>query len=152
MPTEEELRNMDEESRQQFTFDYYDGAFAHAGYKPTYRQKMKYKLGGLFSIVVALAGIAIIYGLINLVLVGGQELWHGEDKKKMEEIKSFLDGEKVALSIYDAKVNSLTDKQYDEYKQRVDNYNEKVKEYNALAEKVGGTWYVLPVPGKGTSK
>lgn len=40
---------------------------------------------------------------------------------------------------------------YDNYSAQLDAYNEKVKAANALAERVGGTWYVvpIPVPGRG---
>ncbi|WHY88726.1 hypothetical protein QNH39_13190 [Neobacillus novalis] len=38
---------------------------------------------------------------------------------------------------------------YDKYLENIEAYNEKVKSANNLAEKIGSTWIVVPIPGKG---
>jgi predicted ATPase len=101
------------------------------------------------KLVLTLLGIAIIYGVINLFLVGGQELWHSGDKKKLEEMKIFLDSQIKVIKDYEDlnKSGRITDKQYQNYSETLDMYNAKVKQYNELAKDVGTTWYVVPIPG-----
>lgn len=43
-----------------------------------------------------------------------------------------------SLDIYNSK--------YDLYEAEIADYNTKVDEANELSEKIGGTWYILPIP------
>lgn len=149
LPADEEYEMMDEEQRQQFIEDYYRGAFAHAGYKPTFRQKTKRSLGSLYGAVLSLVIIAIVYGLINLVVVGVQEFWHHDAKSKMSDIKAELSLKESKINNYELHVNdgTISDTEYADYSRLIDEYNGQVKEYNDLAEKAGTTWYVVPIPG-----
>ena len=150
LPTEEELNNMDEESRQQFISDYYKGAFAHAGVKPKFRHKILHRFSGLIVLVGSLLVIALLYGLINVLFVGGQKIWHSGDNKKLTKIEEQLKDEEKRIKQYELEITigSITDYEYEKYKEVIDDYNANVKEYNKLAEKVGTTYYVIPGLGR----
>lgn len=147
-PTDEEIKNMDNEERQRFIFDYYNGAYAKAGYKPKFIAKMKYRFKSLFYALIGLLLIGILYGLFNLIFIGGQSLWHMGDKHKLEALKQKMDNELVTIHSYESSNSkgTLTQSQYKEYTAAVDLYNSQVTEYNDLAKKVGTTYYVVPVP------
>jgi hypothetical protein len=105
---------------------------------------------GLGRLVATIVGIAIIYSVINLIFVGGQNLWHSGDKKKMEELKTLMDSENNVIRDYEDlnKSGRITTKQYNTYKETIDLYNAQVKQYNELAKSVGTTYYVVPIPGR----
>jgi hypothetical protein len=94
--------------------------------------------------VVGVVAIAIVYGLINLVLVGGQKVWHSGDQKKLTQIQSILDDEKKDLDRIEGELtskNANLDKleidlkankngNIDRYNKLVDEYNMKLGAYN----------------------
>lgn len=149
-PTEEERQNMTYEEGQQLARDYYNGKYKHLGYKPTFMKWLRYKTGPLFGYLAVGVIILIVYGLINLVLVGGQNLWHAGDKKELQAIETTLkswDG-KIYMYELDIKNETISDGDYYDYTVLIDKYNVKVKEYNELAEKIGTTFYIVPIPGR----
>ena len=149
VPTNQEFNEFDQSQRDQFFHDYYNGHFAHAGLKPKFRQKMKYKMGAAFGYVIAIVGILIVYGVINLVLIGGQELFHYNDKKELKEIHAQLEVQEGEILLYENKVRNgtISEAEYNDYEKKTNMYNQKVDEYNKLAEEIGGTFYVIPIPG-----
>jgi CRISPR/Cas system CSM-associated protein Csm3 (group 7 of RAMP superfamily) len=106
---------------------------------------LKQVIGVFGSLLV----VAIIYGIVNLVLVGGQNLWHSGDKKAMSNIEVQLKNIEDSIHYYELKNKDglISDEEYDTYKAEVAKCNELVKEYNKHAEKAGTTWYVVPIPG-----
>lgn len=90
--------------------------------------------------IISLVGLIIVYGAINLVLYGGQELWHKGDTDKLHVIEEFLKGKKVEMdSIEQRLVTTETDlnarkSQLDRYKAINDiyHYNLGVDSYNSL--------------------
>jgi chromosome segregation ATPase len=155
------------------------------------------------SIAAAIAGTIVVYLILNVVLVGGQKLWHSKDQERLDAVMAILNREspiidsaqadlairledlnqssaaidqaKAALEAldrrypngmpnsvvarYNADVARLDPKvaEHNEHvavyesmrvalENRIDEYNELVQEANALIEKIGPTWYVVPVP------
>jgi hypothetical protein len=147
-PTDEQLKSFDEDDKKRFLADYYRGGYAYIGHKPTFKQKMKYTLTPYLGYLIGIFGIIIIYGVINLVLVGGQNLWHSGEKNRLNELQGILSSQEIVIQSYESKVDSgtITDVEYNEYTKKVDEYNKNINEYNEVAEKAGTTWYVLPVP------
>jgi peptidoglycan hydrolase CwlO-like protein len=88
----------------------------------------------------------ILFGVINLVLWSGQELYHRKDTEQIKEIENWLDSESVKiknresqLGSLESQISSLEDF-LDSYKHRIDlgekhladTYNIKVYEFNNL--------------------
>lgn len=153
--------------------------------------------------IIGLLGIAVVYGAVNLVLVGAQKMWHHRDQirfdqikqqlnveqPKIEQIKSdlrnienTLDQSEVEMTNLRKQIESVEAKYpdgipaalyndyshtieqhnvrvssynvtlgqynvlYEDYTVRIAQYNSQVEEVNALAKKIGTTWYVVPVP------
>lgn len=180
IPTKEELDSMDSETHEQFINDYYNGVFAKSGFKPTFFAKIKYRFGTLLKLGGGLLGIVIIYGIINLVMLGGQSVLHGEDKKELNQIKIELDSglnelnalgfqldtQESELKSLEDQINSTEDTDaknelidkynnylpaynadFDQYSSKLVSYNLKVDRANELSNKVGSTYYILPIPG-----
>lgn len=96
--------------------------------------------GGLGSLLL----IVIVYGVINLVLVGGQEIIHHGDKVNLDKIEAELNNQKKDIERMEleikAKLNFLdmTKKQIDsttnvvEHNRLVDKYNLELPSYNSL--------------------
>lgn len=57
--------------------------------------------------IVGLVFLAVVYGVINVVFVGGQKLWHHADQKKLDSIKIELDFKRGALEQAEAKLQGL---------------------------------------------
>lgn len=105
-------------------------------------------------------GFVVIFGVINLVLWGAQELYHREDTQQIKQIEAGLEGERRSIDALEAKINSAEaelDRRESElnhlktigytsqynagvdsfnfflsaYKRDVDNYNAKLTAYNA---------------------
>jgi hypothetical protein len=101
------------------------------------------------SLLIGIAGIVVVYGVLNLILVGGQSLWHSGDNKKLDQLKAELETENVEIERYEstAKTRNLSVTEINDYKRKIDEYNKNVEEANKLAKEIGTTWYVVPVPG-----
>lgn len=148
-PTDEQLKGFDEDDKKRFLADYYRGGYAYVGHKPTFKQKMKYTFAPYLGYLIGILGIILIYGVINLVLVGGQNLWHSGEKNRLNELQEIMSNQEKIIHEYklDVENGTISDDEYNDYTKKVDEYNENVNEYNKVAEKSGTTWYILPVPG-----
>ena len=164
---------------------------------------MKHLLQGVRGWVLSLVSIAIVFALINLVLVGGQKIWHHSDQKKLDTLKTELklerttiNGAETRLQNFEERIKEINSEKnpiglhlkkieeqfpngipsniyasykssvshynelvrthnamlqmynaiYEKYSAEIDNYNMDVKKANALAKKIGGTWYLIPIP------
>lgn len=89
-------------------------------------------------------GLVVVFGIINLVLWGAQELYYRGDTKKVNEIEVYLEGERLSIDALEAKINSeeaeieqrenklnrLKSLGYiDEYNAGVDNFNYLLSAY-----------------------
>jgi flagellar biosynthesis chaperone FliJ len=70
---------------------------------------MKQLFSRLIRGIVSLAGIIVVYGVINLVFVGGQKLWHHSDHAKFDLLKAQLESEKLAISNAEARLQGFED-------------------------------------------
>ena len=85
----------------------------------------------------SIIGIVLIYGFLNLILWGGQELYWQKDTQEINKIESYLNSEKVQISALEAKIdiqsNLIDTKQREldhlENNDLVDEYNAGVDEY-----------------------
>lgn len=120
--------------------------------------------------IIGILGIILVYGVINIVLVGAQDFWHSGDQSKLDALKQELQTKKSDIDTLEANINSekSTMDEYQangdvtDYNSLVDDYNSKlaedqsdVNDYNSivqqandLSNKIGGTWYVVPIPGR----
>jgi hypothetical protein len=119
-------------------------------YQPPEISRSKQLLFRILKFTLPFVGIALIYLVINVFLVGGQELWHKKDNQKLKEMRLELKDTENKINYYESinKNGTITEAEYDTYSKEIDYYNGLVEDYNKLSEKVGGTWYILPVPGK----
>ena len=78
--------------------------------------------------------------IINFALWGAQELYYGEDTKKINEIEASLSAEKLSIDILEAKIN-LEEKDIEQRENELKNlkslgyaneYNTKVGDFNYL--------------------
>lgn len=94
--------------------------------------KISTKLKGWALSIVA---IIIVYGLINLLLLGGQSAFKSEDEKRFESLKSQIESEKALLDSQDARITS-EENDLLQLKQRMDSYKAfgNVGEYNHLVD------------------
>lgn len=117
------------------------------------------------ELIKKFVGLAIIFGVINLVLWGAQELYYRNDTKKINEIEVYLENEKQTINALETKINfaeieigrkesqlnnykslgytnkynaGVDDFNYllSTYKQDLDNYNSKLTSYNAKVDEV----------------
>jgi len=122
------------------------------------------KVGGL-------VGVILLYVIGNVVFVGAQKIWHSSDQSKFDKIKQELTIKKGEIDNLESKINTKKSEmdhdsengyidaynsQVDgynimlsEYESDVDNYNKLVAEANDLSKKIGGTWYIVPIPIRG---
>ena len=54
----------------------------------------------------SIIGIILIYGFINLVLWGGQELYWQKDTQKINKIESYLASEKNQITSLESKIDN----------------------------------------------
>jgi len=127
--------------------------------------------------------IVFVFGLGNLLLVGGQKLAHRDDLARLDKLKAqiaidkaHLVEQETALSQLSTQIENLAHRVetanslavqnatienhnrliddyhslFDEYSSHVEATNQIIKEANALSEKIGGTWFLIPIPfGRG---
>jgi chromosome segregation ATPase len=94
----------------------------------------------------SIIGFILIYGFINLVLWGGQELYWRKDTQEINKIESYLTSEKNQITSLESKIDNqsglIDDKQkeldrlkndglIDKYNLGVDNYNFLLQEYKS---------------------
>ncbi len=161
-------------------------------------------MNGPVRAVASLVGVVVVYGVVNLFLVGGQELYHHGDKMAFDSLKQILETERAsirraetelqaissAINSGESEINRLktgliaiegrypggipsavytaysrdVDRHnalarsynaslaryktlYAGYSAQVNRFNTMVDQANALANRVGSTWYIVPVPG-----
>jgi hypothetical protein len=109
--------------------------------------------------VIALLGIATLFGVVNLIVWGGQKLWHYSDQKRLDEIQQVLEIERLKLDQLEATLkklhhsldekettlkqldstiddlaaknpNGLSGAEYDGYMLLIENYNKNAPLYN----------------------
>jgi len=145
--------------------------------------------------ILGLVALVAVYGVMNLVLVGGQYVWYYADNQKLEarlqqmekdlagsasQIEAVKAGIKAVEKanprgipedkyaaysrsvryhneLVEAHNQKVAEQQvvHGDYSSRVDQFNGLVEEANSLAKKIGGTWYVVPMPragGKASAK
>ena len=56
---------------------------------------------------IKLAILGLVFGALNLVLVGGQWLWHYGDQTKLDLLKTELDSERTAIDGIESKLSAL---------------------------------------------
>ena len=54
----------------------------------------------------SIIGIILIYGFINLVLWGGQELYWRKDTQEINKIESYIAGEKNQITLLESKIDN----------------------------------------------
>jgi len=113
-------------------------------------------------------GFILVFIVGNAVLVGAQSLWHSGDQAKIDSIKQTLATNKASIDDLESRINAKKaemdgysanndnedynldvdpyNAMVDEYKTDIDDYNTLVKQGNDLANKIGGTWYIVPFP------
>ena len=159
------------------------------------------------SWIIRLLGVIVVYGLLNVILVGGHWLWHYKDNKRRDQVKAQLGFERPRIQAIQIRLEGLTrnldesktqiegleseihsteganplgipeniydsysrtvqyhnalvtehnqkviqqNLLYEDYSSRINQYNALVEEGNSLGKKIGGTWYVIPMPHVGT--
>jgi len=93
------------------------------------------------GLLASLAGLVVVFGLINLVFVGGQEALHHGDQSRLDTLKTELTTEKAQLESLSATITSeesyltTTGKQMDTYKA-----NGQISAYNSLVDPYNSTY------------
>ncbi len=73
-----------------------------------------------------LIGVLLVYGVINLVLVGGQNALHAGDQARLDEIKKQLEVEKTQISSLEANLSSLG-QTLDSYEARISDLKSHIR-------------------------
>lgn len=117
--------------------------------KKTGKRKFLSGLSGPVRIVVTLIVIGLVYGIVNLFLVGGQKLWHHDDEVKLEKYETALKEQKNDIDDYETALEDLqsqaqdlkdqinsyeTDYPYGIPEELYADYEQMVDEYNSLAD------------------
>lgn len=90
----------------------------------------------------SIISVVLIYGILNLILWGGQELYYYEDTREINQIEKWLEEEKQKIFLLEQKIdsqsieieqeeNKLTDL---ENRRLTTLYNSNVDSYNYLLE------------------
>ncbi|QTL49972.1 hypothetical protein [Priestia aryabhattai] len=100
-------------------------------------------------IIATLVIVGLVYGIVNLVLVGGQKLWHHDDEVKLEKYETVLKEQKNEIDGYTTELEDLksqaedlkeqitgyeTDYPYGIPEELYADYEQMVDEYNSLAD------------------
>ncbi|HUD44912.1 MAG TPA: hypothetical protein VMR41_05185 [Patescibacteria group bacterium] len=118
--------------------------------------------------IVGFILVIVFFVVANVVFIGLQNLWHSGDQSKLDIIKQELQTKNTAIDALESNITreksamnqELATNNTDKYNTHVDDYNTMVNEYktdiasynqlvkqaNDLSEKVGSTWYVVPIP------
>lgn len=103
-------------------------------------------LGGT---ILGILVLVIIYVVINGVMWLGQEAYHHEDNAQLEQMETKINKLDSQISSFESrmKLSGTTEAEYANYQKMVDDFNKTSEEYNALAQKSGTRWYLIPIPG-----
>jgi hypothetical protein len=71
--------------------------------------------------IISMVGLVIVYGAINLVLYGAQELWHKGDTDKLNAVKEFIKEKKIEIDSLEQRL-ATTESDLDEKKSQLDSY------------------------------
>lgn len=90
--------------------------------------------------IISIVGLIIVYGAINLVLYGAQELWHKGDTDKLNVIEEFIEEKKTEIDSLEQRLITAEsgldakESQLDSYKAfgNTYQYNLGVDDYNNL--------------------
>jgi len=85
-------------------------------------------------------GVLLIYGLLNLILWGGQELYYRDDTKEINRIEYFLELEEIEIKSLEKKIETQSFEldqrkvELDNFERQnfIDSYNSHVGAYNLL--------------------
>ncbi|QLC85420.1 hypothetical protein [Priestia megaterium] len=113
-------------------------------------------LSPLVRIVATLVIAGLAFGIVNLVLVGGQKLWHHDDEVKLEKYETALKEQKSEINDYTTELEDLKsqaedleeqingyetdypygipEELYADYEQMVDEYNSLVDDYDVKSQ------------------
>lgn len=105
------------------------------------------------SLVGSIISLVIGFAFLNGLLWAGQEIYHYNDVKRCESLKS-------SLVVLENKINyqkNQIESNRSNYQKRnldietyhgmIDNYNAMVNEYNTLSKSAYNRWYLIPIPG-----
>jgi hypothetical protein len=91
----------------------------------------------------SIIGIIVIFGFINLLLWGGQELYWRKDMQEIRKIENYLASEKTEITLLESKINNQSISI--DFKQKglnslknnglINEYNAGVDDYNILLQK-----------------
>lgn len=112
-------------------------------------QSKKSFFSGLGNTTIGIISLIVIYLVINGVLWLGQEAYHSEDNAQLSQMETRMKTLDSQITLFENRMNrtGVTEAEYAGYQKMVDDYNKTTEEYNALAEKSGTRWYLIPVPG-----
>ncbi|MEH7683645.1 hypothetical protein, partial [Priestia megaterium] len=127
------------------------------------RQEKKTSKRGFLSglsrpvrIIATLVIVGLVYGIVNLVLFGGQKLWHHDDEVKLEKYETALKEQKSDIDDYETELENLKsqaedlelqikgfemdypegipEEMYEDYELMVDEYNSLADDYDGKAQ------------------
>jgi hypothetical protein len=61
----------------------------------------------LLGYVISIGTIIVLYGVINMLLVGGQKLWHHGDQVKLDTLKADLQVQLADITKREAELKTL---------------------------------------------
>ena len=61
----------------------------------------------ILSYIISFGAIILVFAVINLVLVGGQKLWHHGDQVKLDTLKAELDVQRNDIAQREAVLKTL---------------------------------------------
>ncbi len=100
----------------------------------------------------ALLKIVVLYAVLNGMIYGAQELYYYNDTQRMNQLETDMSGIQSEISSLESRATDggLAEPYYSRYKNNIEKYNSKVGEYNALSERSGSRWWLIPIPiGRG---
>lgn len=111
-------------------------SFVYRNYKicPSFNRPME--------LIKRLVILALTFGILNLILWGGQEIYHSGDRRQIKEIEILLDGEKREIANLEKKIEAdeanlkQTNDKLNHLKSigSIDEYNAGVDEFNLFLE------------------
>jgi len=93
-----------------------------------------------YGFIMGIIKLVVVFGVINAILWGAQELYWHKDTKKINEIEVYLENEKQTIGTLEAKINlteaeiGRKESQLNSYKSLgyIDEYNTGVDDFNYL--------------------
>jgi hypothetical protein len=83
-----------------------------------------------------------------------EEGWLSQHGSEIEGLRKQIVGGVFGASMRSAVITEYTERvtsfraRYERYSSDIDAVNKKIEDANALSKKIGGTWYVIPIPGR----